>query len=285
MLQEVRSLGFEYAELGHGTRISLVPGIMAAVDAGEIKISSVHNFCPLPMGVTHAAPNIYQLSSERPRERELAERQTLKTMEFAVRIGAPMVIMHLGSIDMKDYTDRLLELAGNGEKDTPKYQRLCTEFEEKREQKKEPFFERVKESMKRLLPEAESRGLKLCAESRQALEELPADSDFQFLFRELTSPSLVYWHDTGHTQIKENLGFLQHTMQLETLQEWLAGFHINDVQYPGRDHCSPGTGGVDFGSLKGMVRDHHVKVLELSPSLTAEEIVSGWDHMKKVWGE
>jgi hypothetical protein len=27
------------------------------VDAGEIRISSVHNFCPLPMGVNHAAPN------------------------------------------------------------------------------------------------------------------------------------------------------------------------------------------------------------------------------------
>ena len=57
------SWAFEYAELSHGTRISLLPGILDAVDAGEIKISSLHNFCPLPMGVNYAAPNLYQFSA------------------------------------------------------------------------------------------------------------------------------------------------------------------------------------------------------------------------------
>src|SRR5512137_3079894 len=104
MLREVRALGFHYAELSHGTRISLLPGILEAVDAGEIKISSVHNFCPLPMGVTYAAPNLYQFSADRQRERELAERYTVKTIEFAARVKAPAVVLHAGSIDMKNYT-------------------------------------------------------------------------------------------------------------------------------------------------------------------------------------
>ena len=58
MLLEIRDLGFEYAELSHGTRVSLMSGILEAVDKGEIKISSVHNFCPLPIGVTRSAPNL-----------------------------------------------------------------------------------------------------------------------------------------------------------------------------------------------------------------------------------
>jgi hypothetical protein len=58
MLREIRDLGFEYAELSHGIRVSLVPGIIDAVEAGVIKISTLHNFCPLPMGVSHAAPNL-----------------------------------------------------------------------------------------------------------------------------------------------------------------------------------------------------------------------------------
>ena len=102
--------GFEYAELSHGTRISLLPGIIEAVEAGETKISSLHNFCPLPIGVTHAAPNLYQFSSELPRERELALRHTLKTFDFAQRVKAPAVVLHLGSIEMKDYTEKLLGL-------------------------------------------------------------------------------------------------------------------------------------------------------------------------------
>src|SRR5437867_9322599 len=110
MLREIRELGFEYAELSHGTRISLLPGILEAVEAGEMKISSLHNFCPLPMGVTYSAPNLYQFSAERPRERDLAVRYTLKTLEFAVRVKAPLVVLHLGSIDMKDYTSKLADL-------------------------------------------------------------------------------------------------------------------------------------------------------------------------------
>jgi hypothetical protein len=58
MLREIRDLGFEYAELSHGIRISLVPGILDAVKAGEIKISSVHNFCPLPVGISKPSPNL-----------------------------------------------------------------------------------------------------------------------------------------------------------------------------------------------------------------------------------
>ena len=133
MLREIRELGFEYAELSHGTRISLLPGILEAVDAGEIKISSLHNFCPLPMGVTNSAPNLYQFSAERERERDLALRHTLKTIETAARLNAPLVVLHLGSIDMKNHTDKLLELAGRGEKESTKYQRLCAEVDEKRE--------------------------------------------------------------------------------------------------------------------------------------------------------
>ncbi len=285
MLREIRELGFEYAELSHGTRISLVPGILNAVDAGEIKISSLHNFCPLPMGVNNAAPNLYQFSAERPRERDLAERYTVKTLELAARVKAPVVVLHLGSIEMKNYNDKLLEMVARNERDTPKYQKLCAELDRKRETRKGPYLERVKETLKKLLPGAESRVIKLGAENRQAVEELPFESDFQFLFRELTSPNLVYWHDTGHAQIKENLGFIPHLMQLESLREKLAGFHIHDVQFPGRDHCAPGTGTLDFAALKPLVKPEHIKVFEFSPSLTAEEARAGVQYVKNLWGE
>ncbi len=285
MMREIRELGFEYAELSHGTRISLMPGILDAVDAGEIKISSLHNFCPLPMGVQHAAPNIYQFSADRDREREMAQKYTLKTLEFASRVKAPAVVLHLGSIDMKHYTDKLLEMAQRGEKETPKYERLCLEVDEKRSAKKEPYFDRVKELLKNLLKEAEARGIKLGAENREGLEELPVESDFQFLFRELQHPNLGYWHDTGHAQIKENLGFLQHSMHLEALQGWLVGLHIHDVVFPGRDHCPPGTGTVDFAKLKPLVGAAHIKVFELSPAVPPEEVVKGVQHLKGIWGE
>lgn len=285
MLREIRELGFEYAELSHGIRLSLLPGIIEAVAAGEIKISSLHNFCPLPMGVTNAAPNLYQFSSERPRERDLAERYTLKTIELAARLKAPIVVLHSGSIDMKEYTEKLLELVAHGERQTPKYEKLCGEYTKKRDAKKEAVFERVKEMFKKILPEAESRDVKLGIENRQALEELPIESDFEFLFRDIDSPNLVYWHDTGHAQIKENLGFIHHALHLESMREHLAGFHIHDVQFPGRDHCAPGSGNVDFAALKPNIKPRHIKVFEFGPGLTADEAKNGIAHVKRLWGD
>src|SRR6185503_6905513 len=192
-------------------------------------------------------------------------------------------VLHLGSIEIKKFTDKLLEMVARGEKETPKYEKLCTELEQKRQAKKEPFVERMKELLKKVLPEAESRGIKLGAENRQGLEELPLETDYQFLFRELESPNLVYWHDTGHAQIKENLGFIHHAMHLESLRDRLAGFHIHDVQFPGRDHCAPGTGTVDFAALKPMVNHQHIKVFEFSPSLSPEEAKKGVEHVKTLW--
>ena len=154
MLREVRDLGFEYAELSHGTRISLLPGIIDAVEAGEIKISSLHNFCPLPIGVNYAAPNLYRFTAERPIERENALRYTRKTIELAVRLKVPLVVLHYGCIDMKEYTEKLLDMVGRGERESPKYQKLCEDLIKKRESLKEPFIERANELLKRLAPTA-----------------------------------------------------------------------------------------------------------------------------------
>lgn len=285
MLREIRDLGFEHAELSHGTRISLMPGILEAVDAGEMRISTLHNFCPLPMGVNHSAPNLYQFSDERPRERELAHKHTLKTLDFAVRVKAQLVVLHVGSIEMKGYTDKLLEMLAAGEKESSKYIKLCAEVSEKRAKKKKDFWARTLESLKKIVPEAESRGLRLGIENREALEELPIETDYDFLFKEITSPSLVYWHDTGHAQIKENLGFINHRLHLESRRDQLAGFHIHDVQFPGRDHCPPGSGMIDFAALKPSVKPIHIKVFEFGPVMTVEDAKRGIAHVKQIWRE
>lgn len=285
MLREIRDLGFEYAELSHGIRISLLPGVLEAVDAGEMRISSLHNFCPLPMGVEHAAPNVFKFTSDNPRERENAVKHTLKTFETAVRVQARLVVLHMGCLDMKDYTDKLVSLAGEGKKGTPRYEKLCQEITYRREEKKEQPTQNAYEVLRRLVAEAEPRGLKLGIENREALEEIPFESDFPFFFREFPSPAVVYWHDTGHAQIKENLGFIHHAMHLESLSERLYGFHLHDVQFPGRDHRAPGAGMIDWAALRPMVKPEHLKVFELSPSLKPEEVLAGVAHLKSIWGE
>jgi sugar phosphate isomerase/epimerase len=234
--------------------------------------------------VDRAAPNIFKFTASDPRERDLAYRHTLKTLDTAVRVKASLVVLHLGKVEMKDYTDRLLEMVERQQRETPKYEKLCAELMEKREERKEPHTAAAHELLQRLAKEAEARGLRLGIENREALEEIPFESDFPFFFEEFPSPAVVYWHDCGHAQIKENLGFIHHGMHLESLADRLAGFHIHDVKFPGRDHLPPGTGMIDFAALTPMVKPEHLKILELAPWVTMAEVQQGWDHIRSLWG-
>ena len=284
MLREIRSLGFEYAELSHGIRLGLLPGIIEAVEAGEIRISSLHNFCPLPMGIHYPAPNIFKFTALDRRERDHAWKHTLKTLDTAARLKAGVVVLHMGAVEMKDYTDRLVEMADEGRRETPKYQKLLEEALEKREARKEPHMEAAAAFLRALAEEAAARGLRLGIENREALEERPFESDFPLFFREFQQASVGYWHDTGHGQIKENLGVIHHAMHVGSVADRLIGFHIHDVAFAGRDHLVPGTGMIDFAALKPYVRPEHVKVLELSPSAPAELIPQGLAHIQALWG-
>lgn len=285
MLREIRELGFEYAELSHGIRLSLVPGILDAVKAGEMKISSVHNFCPLPLGVSNPAPNLFQFSSERERERELAFKHTVNTLDFAVRVGAPLVVLHFGSMSLKDYSGKLKELLERGKQGTPEFRKVTAEANAAREAKKSKFFDRSCSVLLELVSEARKRGIKFGIEIREAVEELPVESDFKSFLEEFTAPTVFYWHDTGHAQIKQDLGFIDHAQFLGERADRLAGFHIHDVKFPAHDHFPPGEGHINFAALRPFVKPEHIKVFELSPRVPVEAARAGIAHLKSIWGE
>ena len=98
MLREMADLGYEYVELSHGIRITLVPGILKAVEEGIVKISSTHNFCPLPTGVVQAAPNLFQPSVAEHREHDQWLRHTKRSIDFAAQVKAQVLVCHLGSV-------------------------------------------------------------------------------------------------------------------------------------------------------------------------------------------
>lgn len=285
MLQEIRDLGFDYAELSHGIRLSLVPGILSAVHDGVIKISTLHNFCPLPVGLDRPAPNIYEFSSDRDRDRQLALKHTLGTFDFAVKVGAPLVVLHFGSMELKDYTGKLKDLLERGERNSMKFQKIVAEANAAREAKKKKYYDRSRDLLRELVGEAKHRNLKLGIEIREAVEELPVESDFESLLKEFPDP-VYYWHDCGHAQIKEELGFINHIDFLAARADRLAGFHLHDVKFPARDHFPTGGGGcIKFADLKPFVKPEHIKVFELSPRVPLESVQRGIAHLKRAWGE
>ncbi len=288
MVEEMLGLGFKRIELSHGVRISLVPGILKAVEEGIIEISSVHNFCPLPNSVQYAAPNLYQPSAGDQREIDLWNRYTAQTILFAKKVGANRMVIHSGSVffffrsaeaKLEKWIDetglKATELHDNAD------------FIKRRDRAMKRIrgasvktMERIKECYQSMLPLAQEHGVRFCLENREGMEEMPIDSEYPSFIKELGSgEDFGYWHDTGHAQIKHQQGLLTHREHLEIMADRLTGFHLHDVSEEGRDHQVPGTGTIDFKMVSEFVKPEHTLVLELSPKLTTEQIIASRDYI------
>jgi sugar phosphate isomerase/epimerase len=283
MLTELAELGFAYAELSHGVRMSLVPGILKAVEDGVIQISSVHNFCPLPIGVMGAAPNLYEPAAASRRERILWLHNTLKTIDFTARVGSECIVLHSGraryffgdpSRKFEDLWDKRTDgMEAQLEAQREKVLRALRK-------KARSGMKRLEESLGLIVERAKERGVKLGLENREGMGELPLDEEMLPLQERLKEHEVFgYWHDSGHAQIKDRMGLLEHGPFLESLRPHLLGFHLHDVTEDDHDHQIPGTGTIDWAHLASQVRDGDVVVAELSPRLRPEEVMASRDFL------
>jgi sugar phosphate isomerase/epimerase len=281
MLREIADLGFDRVELSHGIRITLVPGILKAVEEGIVKVGSTHNFCPLPMGALQAAPNFFQPSSADDREREQWLRQTKRSVDFAAQVGASTLICHLGSVrylwllpdrHMEAYLRANPEAVKSGDK---AYVALVEKAFLKIRRRMAPFWERTRESIRSVLDYASEKKIRLGLENRERFEELPVDADFPEFLAGMPPPAPAgYWHDTGHAHLKEGMGIISHRSQLEANAGRLFGFHLHDVDAEGRDHQAIGSGGIDFGMVSSFWRPEHLFIIELSPRVPVEGVLA-----------
>ena len=286
MLQEILDLGFKQVELGHGIRLSLMEGIQRYFDAGKVTFSTLHNFCPLPVEITRPAPDCYQYSSHRDSERERAMKLSFQTIDFAKRLGAPLVVLHLGSVPIDHFTDRLVEMAEAGEYLSRKFVKLKLKAVQQREKVAPLYLQRSKECLLRVVEHASQKGIKLGVEGRQCYEEIPSEMELVALLDEINAPEVVgYWHDFGHLQIKENVGFVDHAEWLAYIKPRMFGGHLHDTEWPGKDHRAPFTGNIDYDKLIPLIPKRIPLVWEMGPRRTAEEIAESLVKWKAKFGE
>jgi sugar phosphate isomerase/epimerase len=278
MIAEIAALGFGEVELSHGIRLSLVPGIIRALDEKLVRVTSTHNFCPLPPGVNSAAPNVFTPSSADERITLQWERYTRRSLEFARQVGARVVVAHLGDVEFGLFNparavDRVQRSRHPSKAAIDRLRDRAAACVAKTQKRKPPYWERVFAWVERVLPAAREAGVTIGAENREKCDELPLEADWPALLRRFGPESgLGYWHDTGHAHLKEKMRLTRHERLLEDHADRLAGFHIHDVRGLA-DHLPPGTGEVDFRMVARFVRPEHVVVLELNPRLSPQEVV------------
>ena len=206
MLREIQALGFNLINSVTAFVFHSCLRIQKMFDAGEVRFSSLHNFCPLPVEVMSASPDCYEFSAASKSERERAIKQTLQTLDFATRLNAPFVVLHCGSIAMNPITDELIALAQNGGLLSRKYVRKKIDSRT-RERAAPSHLARVRECLKPIVERAAEKNVRLGIEGRRGYEGISSEREIPQLLDEIAAPHVGYWHDMGHIQIKENLGF------------------------------------------------------------------------------
>jgi sugar phosphate isomerase/epimerase len=273
--QEARELGFEYIEVSHGTKITQLPGLLDAVKASEIKISSLHNFCPAPIEVMIDAPDAFEFTAPRAWERERAISLTKRTIEMATRFGTDLVVVHIGSVPMKPITEQLEAIVSAGGLYSREFTELKLKLVTAREKASSEHLDRVRVALGQLLPECEKHRVRLGIETRSHYEQIPNQREMAVLMQEYRDcPWIGSWHDFGHVQRQANLALLDHEIYLSEIAPHLLGCHVHDVQWPARDHRTPlSTGGVAFEKLLPLVPRSVPLIWELAPSQKREQIV------------
>jgi sugar phosphate isomerase/epimerase len=289
MVKEMVSLGFDHIELSHGIRIVLVPGILRAVEEGLVKVSSTHNFCPLPTGITQAAPNLFEPSSSDAREHDQWLRHTKRSIDFAAQVKAKVLVLHLGrakffwfnpKVKLRRYLEENPRAAHEND---PVYRKLLDRACVRLRERMVPYWAQVLRSLEEIRQHAADKGVALGCENREKFDELPMDGDFETLFTALQAPHTAgYWHDTGHAHLKEEMGLLEHRSQLTRYADRLLGFHLHDVSEDGHDHQPVGSGAIDFEMVSSFWRPHHLLTLELSPRVDLDGVRSSKERIESL---
>lgn len=277
MIDEILELGFDTMELSHGMTVAKLPGIQRAFKAGKFKCVGVHNYFPSPTEVMIDAPDAYEFSSDNPRERAKAMRETLKTLEIAHSFGAYYVVLHMGSVPPmphKKWTGALTKKLEDGQQLTGDYADDKLECVKRREKYGPTYYQRAIDTLERLIEPAKEAGVILAVESRSKYEDVPDEREMVALQEHFADcPQIGYWHDFGHVGLKHNLGLLDHNQWLGKMRPYLIGAHLHDVQWPKRDHCVPFTGDLPYEVLLKHFHPEMPLTWELSPSRKTEQIL------------
>ena len=281
IIEEILQLGFDTVELSHGIRSSQFEGILQIREKRKFKISSVHNFMPMPVEVQTDSPDCYEFTSDRASDRERALKLTLATIDWAAKLEAPFVVVHTGRIRSLDLSGPLQKMVQDGQLHSREYVRQKLAAVQAREKVAEAYNSRVLEVLSEAVEHAGKRGVKLGIENREHYEAVPSERDFPDFLQHLDSKNVGYWHDFGHAQIKENLGLIDHRQHLETMAPRLLGCHIHDTRWPFKDHCPPFTGDTRFEELVPLLPKKCTMVLEMSPRAEAADIVKAVEDWEK----
>ncbi len=286
LVSEIKELGFGEIELSFNLPSNIVEDIRHLVKNQQINVTSLHNFCPIPEGVSRqiALPDYFSLASLDEQERQKALKQTKHTIETAQSLGAKAVVLHTGRVEIPDRTRDLIDLFDRGLKDSREFSDLKSEAIKERIKRKDRFFENILKSLEELDLAAKRSSILLGVETRFYYREIPVLEEIGSILDRFKGSQIRYWHDTGHAQLMENLGFCRHQDFLDLSKGSLLGVHLHNITGC-VDHHAPSVGEIDFVKFLPYVTKDTIKVIEAHHPASAEQLKDSKKMLEVVFDE
>lgn len=288
IIDAARGLGFEALELNYQFPKGFLKEIFNDRERGELKITSLHNICPFTEKLASYADFFKRFNFSSPKKEIIkkAVKYAKETIDLAAKLGASAVVLHVGEVELENNSQREMErefrrsLKMNFGPEE-RIRKTREKFIELRRQNAPPFLERTIKNLGEVLKYAEDKGVKLGVENRYFFFEIPSFEEIPIILKEMPSPYLGYWHDCGHAAHLQNVGYFPGRNPLSQNRQRLIGIHLHDCVGVS-DHSAPGYGEVDFLEVKKYLNEKIVKVVELGPWVTHQEVKRGVEFLSRI---
>ncbi len=238
--------GYDAIEISHSTPEEKLRQVL---EARSLPVTSVHQPAPWVRHHDGRGNSHCNLASTDPDERRAAVDYARASIDWAGRIGAASVVVHLGQVTdlpgMLPEELQLRRLIDSGLNDEAPMAGLREAAIATRQQAAGPHLAAARASLLDLVRAAEPWGIALGLENRYHFHEIPLAHEYDEILDGLVPGQAGYWHDTGHAEVLHRLGFVDRHAWFAANARRVIGAHIHDVTGIG-DHRAPGNGDVDW---------------------------------------
>jgi sugar phosphate isomerase/epimerase len=265
---KLRELGFTHVE--PNTVVS--PRMLDELLKTAVPVSSVHSPCPSVLSSQGIPVSSLSLSSLDASERREAVGFAEKTIDLAASVSARAIVLHMGEVPIDlSLEDRLCKLYDGGRTETDEYHETKQRLLRQRVSLAGPYVDATKRSLQELSKYSRQKGIMLGLETRFHFNEIPDMGEMAELLGEVPRDLAGYWHDVGHAEVQQRLGFAFHEDWLSRFRGRMVGIHLHDVRGIS-DHHAPGKGYMDWEMIARYLPQGIVKVCEIGEWNDEEEL-------------